>query len=297
MKSNIVIIAIIAVLAVFLYECNGTDEAFQKQYSALQEANRQLDQAITTRDMFVDTVTTSINDLYTGIQDLQAKEKSLLNETSKMESEKKLTADELHTKLIDRINIIRATLSENHKRLADLRSKLSSSKKQYAGIEQIVENMKKTLDDRDQTIADLGNRIQGLQQTIGEKNNLLTQKDSVIDSQYKQISTAYYIAGTKDQLEKMGIIKKEGGFLWGWLGSTTTLASGFDDKNFKPINRLVENNIHVDGKIDEIIPKRAEQFYKKTEISENESLLTIAQPDTFWRDKYLVIITDKPNAN
>ena len=126
---------------------------------------------------------------------------------------------------------------------------------------------------------------------------MLTQKDSVIDSQYKQISTAYYIAGTKDQLEKMGIIKKEGGFLWGWLGSTTTLASGFDDKNFKPINKLVENNIHVDGKIDEIIPKRAEQFYKKTEISANESLLTIARPDTFWRDNYLVIITDKPNTN
>jgi len=86
-----------------------------------------------------------------------------------------------------------------------------------------------------------------------------------------------------------------GGFLWGLLGSTTTLANGFDDKYFKPIDKTQDMTIQVKGKIDEVIPKRNIEFYKKSEVSDDQSMLTIAEPNQFWQDRYLVIITDKEN--
>ncbi|MBI1805517.1 MAG: hypothetical protein HYR76_00535 [Ignavibacteria bacterium] len=285
------------VLVVLVYGCNNRVEQLESQNATLQDNNRQLSQDLAVRDEYVDKVTDAINDVYTSIEEVKASESSLLKETNKLESERKLTHEEMRAKLIDRIDVIRATLRNNHQRLKDLQSNLSTSTKHYAGLKKMVDNLKKTLEERDRSIADLGKRVEGLQQEVNEKSTMITQKDSVINTQYQQITTTYYIAGTRDELEKKGIITKEGGFLWGLLGSTTTLASSFDERLFKPINKTLHNTIQVDGKIDEVLPKRSEQFYQKAELSSNQSMLTIAEPDQFWKDKYLVIITDRPNTN
>jgi|GEM_PF-1002562 len=272
-------------------------EGLQNQNNTLQNLATHLTQELAARDEYVDKITGEINSLYTSVENVKARENSLLRETNEIESDKKLTRDEMRAKVIERIELIRSTLSDDHKRLLDLQSKLGASKRQYAGLQKMVDNLKNTIEERDRAIADLGQRIGGLQQEVTEQSTMINQKDSVIDTQYKQITTAYYIAGTRDQLEKMGIIRNEGGVLWGMLGSTTTLTSKFDDRDFKAINKNVLNTIRVDGKIDEIIPKRGEQLYQKTELNDDQSILTIAQPDDFWKNKYLVIITDKPNTN
>ncbi len=288
-------ITILAVLSLVVFGCNNHADELQQQNTALQNTNAQLSRDISARDEYIDQITTSINDVYTSVEDIKAKEKSLLNQTTSMESDKKLTREEMRSRMIDRISAIKEALSNDRKQLADLQKRISSSKRQYAGLQKMVESLKKSLDERDQSIADLGKRVQGLEQEVNEKNMAITQKDSVIGSQYRVITTAYYITGSRDQLEKMGIIKKEGGFLWGLLGSTSQLGSGFDDKYFTPVNKTVENTIQVDGKIDEIIPKRSEEYYHADKVSDSQSMLTIAQPDQFWKDKYLVIVTDKPS--
>jgi len=291
------IVPLCAILVFIMYGCNNRNEELQQQNAALQNANTQLSRDIAARDEYVNNVTNTINEVYASIENLKAREASLLKEKGDMESKKKLTQEQINAKLIDRISLIRATLSNDHKRLKELQAKLSSSKKQFAGLQQMVDNLTKTLEERDQSIAGLVNQVKGLEKDITEKTELISKKDSVIGTQYRQIVTAYYISGTRDQLSKMGIIKKEGGFLWGLIGSTTTLASGFDDKYFKPIDKTTELEIQVNGKIDEIIPRRNEQFYRKTDLGADQSTLTIAEPDNFWKDKYLVIITDKPGVN
>jgi uncharacterized protein YoxC len=289
------IIPIFVLFAVFTFGCNNRSEELQQQTAALQSVNAQLSRDIAARDEYVDKVTNAINDVYTNIEDVKVKEKSLLKETTGIEAKKKMSNEQVRSQLIDRVGLIRAALSDDHKRLLDLQTKLASSKKQYLGLQKMVENLKITLEERDQSIADLGKRVQGLEQEVNDKNIAITQKDSIIGTQYRVITTGYYISGTRDQLEKMGIIKKEGGFLWGLFGSTTQMVSGFDGKYFKPLNKTVDNTIQVNGKIDEIIPRRNENFYKKTELGESQSMLTIAEPDNFWKDNYLVIITDRPN--
>jgi hypothetical protein len=223
-----------------------------------------------------------------------------MKEKGALESTKKLTQDEVRARLGDRIAYIAATLSEDHKRINDLQAKLASSKRQYAGLKKLVDNLTITLQERDQTIADLGLKVQGLERDINDKNLTITQKnsainerDSVIAVQHGEITTSFFISGTRDDLEKMGIIKKEGGFPWGLFGSTMTLATVFDKKYFRPIDNTVQSTIQVDGNIDQIIPKRNQQYYNQAVLGNGQSTLTITSPANFWREKYLVIVTDR----
>ncbi len=293
---------VLAVLALLVAGCTNHEaenrvQELQQQNANLQNATTQLNRDIAARDEYLDTVSEGINQLYASVEEVKARENALLKETNQLETGKKLTREETRARLIDRIGILRTTLADNHKKMSDLQTRLRASKRQYAGLVKLVDNLKQNLTERDSVIAVLGQRVQGMQQQIDEQGRTITQRDSVINDQHRQITTAYYVAGTRDQLEKMGIIKKEGGFLWGLLGSTTTLASGFDDKYFKPIDNTTESTIHLNAKIDEIVPKRGETLYQKTETEGGQSDLTIAQPSSFWKDKYLVIITDQPVTN
>ena len=60
--------------------------------------------------------------------------------------------------------------------------------------------------------------------------------------------------GTKEELKKKGIITDEGGFLWGLLGSTTIMSSGVDQSVFTPLDKNIDQTLHVPGTIDEILP-------------------------------------------
>ena len=296
-----------AIVALFIFAatgCNNRKEELERQNAELQRTNSQLNQDLTARDQYINTVTDSINAVYLSMETLKADEASLLKEKHDLESTKKLTPNEIFARLGEKINAIRVTLSDNHNRINELQKKLASSKRQIAGLNQLVDNLNKTLAERDQTIADLGVRVMGLEKDVSEKgralaekNALITQKDSVISIQHSEITTAYYIAGTRDELEKAGIIVKEGGFPWGLFGSTMILASGFDTKNFKPIDKTTSNTIRIEAKINEIIPKRNPEFYKQAIIESGQSTLTISNPEKFWKDKYLVIVTDRPSPN
>lgn len=295
-------ISLIAILVVVAWGCNSRVDELEKQNTDLQSSNHQLTQDLSERDAYVDNITQSINEVYNSLESVQAKERSLLKETTELEGEKKLTREEMRAKLLDKVGVIKTALHENQRTVADLQDKVNSFKTQYAGLKKMVTNLKSTIEEREKSIADLTLRIQGLENDVAMKTRMISEKDSAINDQtntinvqHKQITTAYYVAGTRSELEKKGILKDEGGFLWGLLGSTSTLANGFDEKYFKPIDKTSDISIQVKGKIDEIIPKRNETYYTKTEGENDASTLTIADPNYFWQDKYLVIVTDMEN--
>ncbi len=293
MKS-VMMIAVFAGLLLLGTGCTDRVNELEQQKAAAEDLNKQLNQDMAAKDEYIDNISDAINDVYTSIEDVKAKEKSILRETNAMEGSKKLTNEETRARLIDRIGFIRETLGQDHKRLTELQGRLSASKRHYGGLQKMVASLKKTVEEKDQQIADLGKRVEGLEQEVTLKTRTIAQRDSLIGVQHTEMTRAYYIAGTRDQLEKMGIINKEGGFLWGLLGSTTTLTSNFDDKYFKAIDKTLDNTIEVNAKIDEIVPKRSAQDYNQSLIGQDQSMLTIAEPENFWKDKYLVIITDKP---
>jgi uncharacterized protein YoxC len=288
-----------AVLIATLIGCNNRSEELEKQNSSLQAQNNQLSQDLTARDEYIDNITQSVNDVYSSLENVRAHEGMVLKETNEMEAKKKLTSQEVRQKLMAQVTLIDSSLKENHRRIADLQTKLSSAKKQYAGLKRMVTSLQQTVAERESTITQLGQRILGLEAEVRTKTTMIAERDStiqqqhnVIGSQHLEINRAYYIIGKRRDLESKGVITSQGGFLWGLLGSSTVLASGFDPKLFTAIDKFENTTIDINGTINELIPKRKEQFYSATEVNRDKTTLTIAEPQAFWQDRYLVIITD-----
>ena len=132
-------------------------------------------------------------------------------------------------------------------------------------------------------------QIQSLEERLAQKTESEQQKEEVITSQKKQINTAFYLVGTSEELQNKGVISREGGFPFGLFGRTTVLASGFDKSDFITINKNEQITIEIAGKVDEIIPKRKENYYTLTQGATTTKLL-ILNPEKFWLDSYLVIV-------
>jgi hypothetical protein len=149
--------------------------------------------------------------------------------------------------------------------------------------------LKQTIAEREQSIAALEGRIMGLESSVAEKSQIITEREATISQQQKALNTAYYIVGTRSELKEKGIISKEGGFLWGLLGSTEVLGNDIDKSFFTAIDLTKDEKIEVEGEVDELIPARKQEFFELT-MNENKSEIAIKNPNKFWQEKYLVIV-------
>lgn len=293
------VILIIVVFALVVAGCNTRSDELEKENAELQQKTTQLNQDLEARDQYIEDVTQSINEIYANLEGVREKEKNILRETGEVEGKKKVTSVELRQRLLQQIATIDTNMRSNRKKLSDLQARVSSSRKQYAGLQRMMNDLKKTLEEREQSIAQLQTRVQDLENEVQSKTRVIAVQDSTINDQKSLISqqtnrinTGYYIIGSRKELEEKGIISDEGGFLWGLLGSTTVLSSGVNPQYFKPIDKTRDMTIEVQGDIDEIIPRRSENFYVTSENGQDASTLQIVQPDAFWQENYLVIITD-----
>lgn len=283
---------VFALCSALVLGCNDKEEQLQKQVAQLQGEQTSLQQSISERDQNLEEVMHAVNDVYADLEKARVKEGKLAERAGGKENQGQVSNTVTRQQLLSNISEIGSTLKENRKRIANLEAKMKSFRGEVASLNKLVENLKKTLEEREQSIALLETKVQGLETTVAEKTKAIAEKDGVIDDQVKKINTAYMVVGTRKELKEKGIITDEGGFLWGLLGSTTVLSSGIDKSLFTPIDRTKDQSISVQGKIEEVLPHRNEEFFATAQPVENSSVITITHPNEFWQDRYLVIVID-----
>jgi len=281
--------AVAALCTVLLLGCNTKEEELQKKLDQTQTERSTLQQNIAERDKYIEEVMQSVNEVYTDLEQARAKEGKLLKGAASNEGSGQPAVVDTKQKVLHDISDIGLVLKENRKKIADIQHRLRLEHNKIAALDTLISNLKVSLQEREQSIAQLQAQVQGLENTVAEKTRAIEQKDNVIDQQQRSMNTGYYVVGTKDELKKKGIITDEGGFLWGLLGSTTVMTSDFDKSNFTPIDKTKGDPIHVDGKIEEILPRRNQEFFA---TDEQGSSLKIVSPDRFWQNNYLVIVVD-----
>lgn len=284
----IVLLTLGALLLAGCEDKQRTEQLIQ-QTARLQDRADSLSRDITERDQYFDEVMKTVSQIYGSLEGAREREEELLKHAGTAEGTP-VTNAEVRKNLITQIQSIGDNLKENRKRISDLQARNKSLASQFSSFKRLIESLKQNLAEREQSIAMLEARVSGLENTVAEKTRLVAERDSVIDSQTNTMNTAYYVVGTREELTEKGIITKEGGFLWGLLGATTTISPGFDRSQFKPLNKSMEKMIPVSGDIDEILPRRSETFYTMEKNGEDYSDLTITDPKNFWQDNYLVIV-------
>ena len=291
MKSRL---ALIALCTLAVIGCNNKEkeEELQKQLSTIQSEHATLQQDLADRDKYFEEVMHTVNEVYTDLERARVKEGKLSERAGGGEMPAQITDASSRQKLLQNIGDIGSALKENRKKIARLETQAKSFKGEIAGLNKLIDNLKQSLKEREESIAQLEGKVQGLETTVSEKTKVITEKEAQIDDQQKKLSTAYFIVGTRKELKQKGVITDEGGFLWGLLGSTTVMASGVDPTLFTSIDKSKEQAISVQGKIDEILPHRNEEFFATAQPVENNSVLSIVRPEGFWQDNYLVIVLD-----
>jgi len=268
------------------------EEALQAQLSQAEADRQSYQTLLSERDKYVEGVIKEINDIYADLESTRVKEGKLKAQPSG--SEGKTTAEDLDTRkqLLANIASIGDALKENRKRISDLRVRLKKSQGEIASLTKLVENLQATVLEREQSIAQLQAQVVGLEETVQSKTLQLAERDQLLDEQRRKMNAAYYVAAPREELEEKGIITEEGGFLWGLLGSTTVMTSNWDPSAMASLDRTSEKTIHVPGKISQILPARNADLFAMAEIGENETELTILQPEKFWKENYLVVVLD-----
>ncbi|MBI2429630.1 MAG: hypothetical protein HYV29_12715 [Ignavibacteriales bacterium] len=289
----------LTVVALIVAGCGNQEE--------LENRNRELAAQLASKDMMIEEVTTTVNEIHNALETAWAMEKNVVSQTTMTAEGVPITPAELKERILDRISDMRATLTENRKKMTDLERRLRRNNTQYAGLQKMVDDLKTNLEAREKSIAELSMRVEDLEHdivqkaqlieahetTIASNKNVMATYESTINDQTKQLNTAYYIAGNRNELEEKGIIRDEGGILWGLAGTTTVLSSDFDDQQFQSFDKTAGRTIQINGEIEEIVPKRDESSYVQERTENGNSVLIIVRPEKFWREKLLVVVTEE----
>jgi len=298
MKRGLVVAAL--PILIMVSGCDDSkNEELQKDLNDMTKETALLHQDIDSRDKYIDQIMKSVNQIYVDLERAKSKEAKLVKSSREVEGKPKLTQEQVRKAILDELYAVGSNLRANSRKVKDLQHKLSGAAVKYSSLEQLVDNLKASVAEREQSIATLESQVRNLEGTIatksrelGEKDAMITAKDNAISDQRTRINTVYYIVGKKDELKEKGIISDEGGFLWGLLGSTTTLSAEADASDFKSIDMTQSPAIHVEGKVDEILPKRSASSFQLAQMGNHEGYVMIKNPKAFWKEKYLVIVLD-----
>ena len=193
----------------------------------------------------------------------------------------------------ENIQFIQQRLSQNRELIAKLRQQLRESSIKGDQLKRTLDNLVKQLEEKDGQlrdlraqldakdihIAELDQTISDLHQDVDNLKGESQQKSNTINTQDKQLHTAWFVFGTKKELKEQGIL--DGG---------KVLHGNFNKNYFTKIDIRVEKEIKLYSKSAKLLTMHPSSSYTLARDSKNQYVLRINNPQIFWStSKYLVI--------
>ena len=185
-------------------------------------------------------------------------------------------------------------MKHNRELLAKLQQQLKASTIKGDQLKKTVENLMMQLDEKEQQLQQLRAELDAkdihiseLDETINNQNtnisNLKTessQKTDVINSQDRQLNTAWFVFGTKKELKEQQI-----------LVNGKVLQSNFNKSYFTKIDIRQNKEIKLYSNSAKLLTMHPASSYTLAKDATKKYVLTITNPQIFWStSKYLVIL-------
>lgn len=194
----------------------------------------------------------------------------------------------------ENIQFISNTMKRNRELIAKFRQQLRESSVKGDALKKTIDNLVQQLDEKDKQLQQLrveldskNIHIAELDETINTLNtnvsNLTTeseQKTQTINTQDKQLNTAWFVFGTKKELKEQSI-----------LVDGKVLRSNFNKNYFTKIDIRVDKEIKLYSKSANLLTTHPSGSYTLTQDANKQYVLRITNPQIFWStSKYLVIV-------
>jgi predicted nucleic acid-binding Zn-ribbon protein len=274
------------------------------QIELLNQQNSTLNTTLEDRDSLVNEMVSTFDEIEQNLTFIRNKRDQMISvplEGGKSQKEI-LVAD---------IKLMNEMLEESSKKIEELDKKLTASgieiksfknkiaqlNKSIAEQDNNIQQLRAELEQRDSKIADMDTQIVQLKSDIASKadsietkSQIIAEKSQTIEEKENEMNEVYFVAGTYDQLAKMGVLTKEGGFLG--IAKNKTIRDDVSENNFEKLD--MRNTIHfpLNTKKAKLISQHPDNSYHLVEQNDNIAFLEIEDPDEFWKlTKYVIVET------
>lgn len=264
----------------------GCDEKKATNNAALIQ-NDSLQQIIQQRDDQLNEMMATMNQIQDGFR--------LINEAeNRVSIAKDGESTNKAQQIKENMQFIAQRMEENRALLKKLRTQLNESTFKGDQLKKTVENLMRQLDEKNQElqqlraeldakdihITELDEAINTLNSNVSDLKNENTEKAETISNQDKQLNTAWFVFGTKNELKEQKI-----------LVDGKVLQSNFNKSYFSKIDIRVDKEIKLYSKSAKLLTMHPSSSYTLTQDENKQYVLRISHPDIFWStSKYLVVL-------
>ena len=275
---------ILAMSALCLIACN--QESKKQQEALLAQQRDSLSQIIAQKDSEIDDMLGTLNDIEEGFREInEAQGRVALAQRGEGSSSA--------ARIKENMQFIQNTMKENREMINKLKQRLRESTVASEQLKRTIDNLTAQLIEKDNELKQLREELEQkdihiaeLDETIADLNENVTslkednsQKNETINTQDKQLNTAWFVFGTKKELKEQNILK-----------DGKVLQQNFNKEYFTKIDIRVDKEIKLYSRDAEMLTAHPASAYTLQRDANKQYVLRITNPDLFWStSKYLVI--------
>ena len=270
--------------ALGLSACNMTGE----KQDAIQQERDSLQRIINEKDMELDDIMGTFNEVQEGIRRInEAEGRVTIADGS---PERASSREVIH----ENMAFIQQAMQQNREMIAQLQEKLKNSSIKGTKMQQTIESLQAQIDaqaariqeleaslaEKDALIEAQGDAIAGLSNNVAsltEENKAKTEK---VQQQDKELNTAWFVFGTKSELKEQKILSK----------GDVLKSDDFNKDYFTKIDIRYDKDIKFYSKSAQLLSTHPAGTYQLVKDKQGQYELHITNPQKFWSvSKYLVV--------
>lgn len=277
-------VTLIAILSLAFVGCQGNKQSADSAERAQTDSLRQV---ISQKDNEINDMMGTLTEIQDGFNEINAAE----NRVTIAKGGERANKEQ---QIRENIQFIAKTMKHNRELIAKLRNQLKQSSVKGDALKNTLESLSKQLEEKDKQlqqmraeldakdihITELDEAINNLHTNVNNLANESSKKSQVINSQDKQLNTAWFVFGTRKELKEQRIIEGD-----------KVLQSNFNKNYFTKIDIRVDKEIKLYSKYAKLLTMHPSSSYILQRDANKQYTLKITNPEIFWStSKYLVIL-------
>ncbi len=294
--KNYVKISVLVLASIIVVSCNQKQvEQMQGDIKTLTEENEMLRQQALEKDENLNEFFQSMTQIRENLTEIKIKQNLISEETR----DKDQVGQDVRQQIEEDLTIINDLMEDNRKRLAWLNSQLRDSNVKIEEFETLVANLTTEIEERNIELSMLRDNMtelniynEALAETIDNLEEENKEKNQLIEEKTKQLNAAYFVYGTRNELQEQEIIDRQGGVLG--IGRTTVVNSNANKDFFTQVDISQTERVELpNGKLKLVSTHPNDSYIIETNQEQAYSQLVIEDPDKFWSNtRYLVVSID-----
>lgn len=254
---------------------------------ALVQQRDSLNQIIAQKDNEINDMMSTMNEIEEGFREISEAE-------NRVSIAKDGEGANKQQRIRENMQFIQQTMKQNRDLINKLRQQLRESSFKGEQLKRAIENLaqqleeknrqiqqlRAELDAKDIHILELDENIANLNTDVSNLTAESSRKTETINAQDKELNTAWFVFGTKNELKEQNIYVKG-----------KVLQANFNKEYFTKIDIRVDKEIKLYSRSAELLTAHPSNSYTLQRDANKQYVLRITNPQLFWStSKYLVVL-------